>query len=83
MFGYLLYDVLFFGLPLALLLFFGYSLFLFIDAKRKNKAAPGSVSDSDVKKRKIMLIVASAICGVLLAVVIGFIIMMFMAVAYM
>ena len=83
MFGYLLYDVLFFGIPLVLLVFFGYSLFLFIDAKRKNKAVPGSISDSDVKKRKIMLIIASAICGVLLAVVIGFILMMFMAVAYM
>ena len=45
--------------------------------------APGTFSDAEIKKRKIMLIVLSVIAGALAAIVIGFIALMFMAVAFM
>ena len=83
MFGNLLYDLFFFGIPIVFLLLFGESLYLFLSAKKKNKFAPGSVPESDLKKRKILLIVSSVLCGLFLAVVIGFVAIMFMAVAYM
>lgn len=83
MFGNLLYDLFFFGIPVVFLLLFGDSLYLFLSAKKKNKANPGSVSESELKKRKTFLIISSVLCGMFLAVVLGFIAIMFMAVAYM
>jgi len=83
MFGIILYDVIFFAVPALLLLFFGISLYRYISAKRENDETPGSYSIEEIKKRKIILIIASVIAGALIAVVIGFIAMLFMAVAFM
>lgn len=83
MFGILLYDILFFGIPAILLALFGISLYRYVSAKKQNKAAPGTFSDEEIKKRKIMLIVLSVIVGILVVVVIGFLALLFMAVAYM
>lgn len=83
MFGDLLYNLIFFGLPICSLLMFGGSLYLFLSARKKNKVAPGTFSDPQMKKRKTILVVSSVICGLFLAVVFGFVSIMFMAVAYM
>ena len=83
MFGILLYDILFFGIPIILIILFGISLYRYLSAKKQNKEMPGSFSDSEIKKRKVMLIILSAIAGVLSVIVIGFIGLLFMAVAYM
>lgn len=83
MFGILLYDIFFFAIPIILIALFGVSLYRYISAKKQNKAAPGTFSDAEIKKRKIMLIVLSVLAGVLAAIVIGFIALMFMAVAFM
>lgn len=73
----------FFGIPLAAILFFIISLFRYICAKIKNKKEPGSFGTEEMKKRKILLIVSSVIVGVLVAVVVAFVVMIYMAVAYM
>lgn len=83
MFGILLYDILFFGIPAIVFVLFVISLVRFVAAKRKNKKIQGSFSESEIKKRKIMLIIMSVIVGVLAVIVIGFIALLFMAVAYM
>jgi len=83
MFGILLYDIFFFAIPIILIVLFGISLYRYVSAKKQNKVTPGTFSDVEIKKRKIMLIVLSVIAGVLAVIVIGFIALMFMAVAFM
>ena len=83
MFGILLYDILFFSIPIILIALFGISVYRYVSAKKQNKVAPGTFSDDEIKKRKIMLIVLSVITAVLVAIVIGFIVLLFMAVAFM
>ena len=83
MFGIMLYDILFFGIPAVLFVLFGVSLYRYKTAKEENKQNPGTYSPEEMKKRKMMLIIALVIAGILVAVVIGFIALMFMAVAFM
>ena len=83
MFGILFYDILFFAIPIILIAMFVTSLCLYISAKRKNKAVPGTFPDNVVRKRRIMFIASSVISGVFTLIVVGFIALLFMAVAYM
>lgn len=83
MLGYLLYDILFFAIPAILVLLFGISLYRYISAKERNKKSPGTFSEKEIKMRKVLLIIFSVIAGVLAAVVIGLIILLYLAVAYM
>lgn len=83
MFGILLYDIIFFAIPIILIALFGISLYRYISAKKQNKSVPGTFSDAEIQKRKIMLIVLSVIAGVLAVIVLGFIALLFMAVAFM
>ena len=76
-------QFLYFAIPVVAILFFIVSLCLFLSAKKQNKLQPGSVSDQALRKRKIMLIVSSVIAGVLAAIVIAFIALLYMAVAFM
>ena len=64
MFGVLLYDILFFGIPAVVFVGFVISLIRFVSARSKNKKMPGTYSDNEIKKRKIMLIILSVIIGV-------------------
>ncbi len=83
MVGIILYNVLFFAIPLLFIVLFGISLFRYLSAKRQNKVTPGKFSDKEIKTRGIVLIVLSVILGIFVAVVLGFIGLMYMAVAYM
>lgn len=83
MFGVFIYDFLFFAIPIVAVLFFGISLYRYCSALSKNKKSPETFQPSEIKKRLILLIVSSVIMGVLLIIVIGFIALMFMAIAYM
>ena len=76
-------QFLYFAIPVAAILFFIVSLCLFLSARKQNKLQPSSVSDQALRKRKIMLIVSSVIAGVLAAIVIAFIALLYMAVAFM
>ncbi len=77
------FEMLYFVIPAAFLIFFIASLCLFLSAKIKNKKKAGSVEESRVKLYKTLLIISGSIVGVLAAVVISFIALMFMAAAYM
>ncbi len=83
MFGIIVIDILFFALPAILLVFLGISIYRYVSAKRKSAKEPGTVSPSDMKSRKIVLIIASILAGVFLAIVVGMIALIFLAVAYM
>lgn len=78
-----IYDILFFAIPAIILVLLGVSIYRYVSAKNKNKQAPGTFSPTEMKNRKMWLIIASVIVGVLAAVVIGFMALMFMAVAFM
>ncbi|MBQ6706131.1 MAG: hypothetical protein IJN07_01290 [Clostridia bacterium] len=78
-----LYDLFYLGTPVAVLVLFVISLCRYLSAKKRNKAEPGRVSDADLKKRRIMLIVTAALLGVLVAIVIALAVLLSMAVAYM
>ncbi len=83
MFGILSYDILFFAIPAILIILFGISLYRYVSAKKKNKKVPGTFSDEEMKKRKIVFIIFSIVSGVLAVVVIGFSVLLYMAVAFM
>lgn len=76
-------SILLYATPIIFLVLFGISLYRYISAKKKNKVAPDTFSNSEIQKRKIMLIVMSVIAGVITVIVIGFIALLYMAVAFM
>ena len=76
-------EFLYFAIPVAAIIFFVVSLCMYLSAKKQNKRQPGSVSSQTIKNRKILLIVSSVIAGVLVTILIAFIALLFMAVAFM
>lgn len=74
---------LFFAIPTIAIISFGISLYRYLAAKKKNKLLPGSFSSEELAKRKTALIIFSVIAGILTAVVIGIIVLLFTAVAFM
>ncbi|MBQ9691995.1 MAG: hypothetical protein IJV70_02425 [Clostridia bacterium] len=76
-------SFLYFSIPLLAFVFFGVSLYKYLKAKKANKRSPGTFPDQEIKNRKTVLIVASVIAGVLIAILLGFIGLLFLAVAYM
>ncbi len=83
MFGILVYDILFFTIPVLLLAFLGVSIYLYASAKAKNRKIPGSFSSGQLRLRLIFLIVAAVLTGFFAAVVIGFVALLYLAVAFM
>ncbi len=79
----ILNDIILFAIPVVVIGFFGISLYRYLWAKKQNKAAPGTFSPEEMTKRKLMLIVSSIAAGVLLLVVLGFVGLIFMAIAFM
>ena len=78
-----LVSALFWIIPTVAFVGFFVSLFMYFSAKRKNKRAPGSISDASMKLRKTWFVVFSLIAGSMLAAGIALIILLYMAVAYM
>lgn len=78
-----MFAFLFFGIPAILIILFGNCLYRYISAKNQNKVSPGTFSDTEIKNRKIMLIVTSVILAIFAVIVIYFIILLSRAVAYM
>ncbi len=76
-------EALYYIIPAAALLFFAISLFRYQYAGYKNKRAPGTYNQSQMKLRKIFLVVSSVIVGIMMAVIVSFIILLSMAVAFM
>ena len=82
MLSYLI-SILYYLIPAAAITFFVGSLISYFKAKNKNKQVPGTYSAEQMKTRKICLIASSVIAGLLLIVVLAFIGLLMMAVAFM
>lgn len=78
-----LMQLLFYLLPIGAIVFFVKSLISYLSARKEYRYGTGSVSLDELKRRKLFLIVSSVIMGVLAAVVIGFLFLLIMAIAYM
>ena len=76
-------SILFFSIPLAAVAFFIVSLIDFISAKRTNNRQPNTYDERELSVRRTKLIVASCIAGVLVAVVVAIVILLWMAIAFM
>ncbi len=78
-----LVSVLYFLIPAASLAFFAGSLIAYLRAKGKNKRVPHTYSAEQMKTRKICLVVSSVIAGIFLLVILSFVGLIMMAVAFM
>lgn len=76
-------EILFYLIPIGSIAFFIVSLVAFCTSKNTNKRSPGSYTKSQMKTRKLLLIISSVIMGVLAAVVIGLAVLLFIGIAYM
>ena len=59
------------------------SLILYCQAKSANKKNPGTYNEMQIKTRRNALIASSVVAGIILSVILGFIILLMTAVAYM
>lgn len=59
------------------------SLFMYLYAKRKNKRAPGSYSERQMRYKGYILGVFSVIAGAMLIAIIALVILLYTAVAFM
>ena len=71
------------GIPILSVIYFAVSLYDFIRAKKTNTKEPDTHTAAEMKKYKINLVVSAVIMAVLLSVVIAFVVMMYLAIAYM
>lgn len=68
---------------IASIVFFVVSLLRYRAAKRKYRQLCDPAMGKELISRRVLLIVASVIMGVLLAVVIGLVVLFYMAIAFM
>ena len=70
-------------IPTGALAGFFVSLFMYLYAKRKNKRAPGSYSERQMRYKGYILGVFSVIAGAMLIAILALVILLYTAVAYM
>ena len=78
-----LVSALFWIIPTGAVVGFFISLFMYFFAKKKNKRAPGTFSDEEMKLRRTWFIIFSLIAGTMLAAAAALIALLYMAVAFM
>ena len=83
LFGLFWQDLIFMLIPLIIIAFFAIALVRYIHGKRLRKKAPDLITHRQLRNRLIMLVVASVLLGLLACIVIGFIILLYTAVAFM
>ena len=81
-FEYLIYA-LYFGLPVFSVIWFAVALYRFSIAKHHMKHGKRQYSDADLRGRKIQLIISAVLFGVIVLIVLSFIGLLMMAVAFM
>jgi len=79
----ILFSALIYLIPLAAIVFFIASLCGHIEANKQFKAEPNVENEQKKNATKTLLIISSIIMGVLVAVIVAFMMLMFAAVAYM
>lgn len=76
-------QFLIYALPIAVMVLFVISLVRYIRAHRANRRAPNTYSKSQMTARLVWLIVTGVIMGAMLAMIIGFMLLLMVAVAFM
>lgn len=69
--------------PTAALVGFIVTLCVYISSKRKNKREPGSIGECVLKARRNAFIVCSVVFGLVVAMIVALVILLYMAVAFM
>lgn len=82
-FNEILIYILYFGLPAASVVWFAIALYRYNIAKYRIKRGKGQYSDADLRGRKIQLIISAVLSGVIALIVLSFIGLLMMAVAFM
>lgn len=65
------------------IVFFVVTLVMYYRAKKQNKKNPGTYTEMQIQSRKALLIASSVIFGLIAVVVIGYIALLMMVVAFM
>ncbi len=78
-----LFPFLFICIPTGVFIFFIISLCRFLSARNANKLTPDAFAPEQMRERKILLIVSGVIAAIMAAVIIGFSVLLAMAIAYM
>lgn len=79
----LLIPLVFLVCPIASIIFFVVSLVQYLSAKKQYNRSGSGFSSETLKKRKTRLIVSSVLAGVFVTVVVAFMVLLGMAVAFM
>lgn len=74
---------LFFGVPIAMVVCFGISLYRYLHAKKLNKINPDTFTTYQIENRKATLIVFTVLAALFTLLVVGFILLLNIAIAYM
>ena len=72
-----------YALPIAAVVLFVISLVRYVRARRVNRRAPETYNKRQMTDRLVWLIVTSVIMGVMVTMIVGFICLMMLAVAFM
>lgn len=78
-----MFEILFFTIPVIFIVLFGIDFYYYVSAKDQNEKNPGTFTDDEIKKRKIILIVLAVVAGVSAVVMVGFMALSYLAVAFM
>ncbi len=79
----MLAEILFIVVPVALIIFCVVCASRYSEAKRANKETPGTYSEDELKTRKVLMIIAVVLAGLMLAAVGVLAVMLFFAIAFM
>ena len=78
-----LMQFLFYGIPVLAVVLFVVCLVRYRMAKKKNSQEPGTYSEKEMKQRKLLVAVLGVIAGTFVMIILSFIAMLFLAVAFM
>ena len=78
-----LMQFLFYGIPVVAVVLFIVCLVRYRMAKKKNKLEPGTYSEKEVKQRKLLAVVSGIIAGTFVVIILSFIALLFLDVAFM
>ena len=78
-----LYEIMLLATPLVLLLFSGVNIYRYYVARKANKVNPNTYSKQEMRMRMILAIISIIITGFIILIVIGIIMIMFGAIAFM
>lgn len=81
--GSIIFGILLFAIPALLFTFLIISIIFYVSGIQKNKKNPGSVPAKTIQSRKIALVISAILSALVIVIVIGFVAMMYMAIAYM